>query len=127
MKNTKLNAFAVIGISFILGALAGYTITTIWSDAVARKPESSKYENVSEYVKERLDLNDDQAAVYDALLKQRRERMDEIRSVYRERMHMQTDSLRDELKEILRPEQIDEYEKFIEEYKMYRESKRKHK
>jgi hypothetical protein len=51
--------------------------------------------------------------------------MNEHHKEYKERIDTQTDSLRSEIKSILSADQLVEYEKFLEEFKEYREKRRK--
>ncbi len=125
MKRKKFGAVIVIVVTFLLGAVAGFSLSTIMTDAEARKDKESPYGNVSDYVKERLNLNEEQIVIYDELIENRREKMSEIHSEYRQKFREQTDSLRDEIREILSEEQLAEYEVFLEEYSEYRKERRK--
>jgi flagellar basal body-associated protein FliL len=127
MKRTKIVAFIIITVTFLLGVAAGYSVSSIMADAEARKERESPYGNVSEYVKERLNLHEAQVVIYDGLIEKRHEKMSELHAQFRKQFRSQTDSLRDEIRSILTEEQRDEYEKFLEEYTAYRKAQRKSK
>lgn len=127
MKRTKVGAIVIIAVTFLLGTVAGYSLSTIMSDAEARKEHRSPYGDVSEYVKERLQLNEEQIVIYDELVEERREEMSDIHSRFRKQIRAQIDSLRDEIRATLTEEQLAEYEQFLEEYSEYREERRKRK
>ncbi len=125
MKRKKLGAIILIVVTFLLGAIAGYSLSSIMSDVEARKDRESPYGNVSDYVKERLNLDEEQIVIYDELVENRREKMSDIHSRYREKFRSQTDSLRNEIREILTEEQLVEYNAFVDEYSEYRKEKKK--
>jgi hypothetical protein len=125
MKRTKLGALTVIILAFILGMIVGYSATTILTDTSAEKADRSKYRNVSEYVKERLNLSEEQAVLYDEIVHLRREQMNTLHTDFRARLEEQIDSLRSEIKGILSTDQVKDYEEFLKEYKEYREGRRK--
>ncbi len=126
MKRNKLRALVLIAVTFLLGAVAGFSLSTIMSDAEARKEHKSPYGNVSEYVKDRLNLNEEQIVKYDALVEESHDKMSELHSQYRKQFRAHIDSLQDEVRSILMQEQLAEYEKFLEEYSEYMKKRRKH-
>lgn len=125
MKRTKSGAFIIITVTFLLGIVAGYSISTIMSDAQARKESESPYGNVSEYVKERLNLNEEQVVKYDAMVEASHDKMSDIHSDYRQQFRTQMRSLQDDIRSILTEEQLAEYENFLDEYAEYRRQQRK--
>lgn len=127
MKRTRLGAFVVIVATFLLGALGGYSLSLIMSDAAAQKEHQSPYGNVSEYVKERLNLSEEQIVKYDAFVEASHSRMSEIHSEYRKEFRAQVRDLQDEVRSILTDEQLTEYERFIKEYAEFRRKERENK
>lgn len=125
MKRKKLGAFVIIAVTFLLGTVAGYSLSTIMSDAEVRKEQESPYGNVSEYIKERLNLNEEQVVIYDELVEERHDKISSLHSQYRKQFRTQIDSLRDEIRSILTQEQLVEYEEFLDEYSEYRRGQRK--
>jgi len=125
MERKKIGAIIIILVVFLLGAVAGYSLSTIVTDAEAKKEEESPYGNVSDYLKKRLNLDQDQIVKYESLVEERREKMSQIHKERREMFREQTDSLRDEIRAILTDDQRVEYERFIEEYTEYRKQQRK--
>lgn len=125
MKRKKLGALIIIAVTFLLGAVAGYSLSTIMIDAEARKEHKSPYGDVSEYVKERLNLNDEQIVKYDALVEESHGKMSELHGQYRKQFRAHIDSLQDEVRSILTQEQLAEYEKFLEEYSKYIKERRR--
>jgi hypothetical protein len=125
MKRTKLGAFIVILATFFLGALGGYSLSWIMSDAVAQKEHESPYGNVSDYVKERLNLDQEQVVKYDAFVEESHSKMSEIHSDYRKQFRTQVRNLQDEVRSILTEEQLAEYEKFLKEYAEFRRKERR--
>jgi len=125
MKRTKLGALIIIVVTFLLGAVAGYSLSTIMSDAEARKESKSPYGNVSEYVKERLNLNEEQIVKYDALVEESHDMMSELHSQYRKQFRKHIHNLQDEVRAILTEDQLVEYEEFLEEYSKYMKERRK--
>lgn len=113
-------------VAFLLGAVAGFALSSIIGDVQARKEHESPYGNISDYLKKRLHLDQEQIRLYDEVLETRRARMAEIHGEYRNSFRRQIDTLRQEIRAILRDDQLVEYEKFIEEYERYREAKRVH-
>ncbi len=125
MKRKKFGAFVIIAVTFLLGTVAGYSLSTIMSDAEVRKEQESPYGNVSEYIKERLNLNEEQVVIYDELVEERHDKISSLHSQYRKQFRTQIDSLRDEIRSILTQEQLVEYEEFLDEYSEYRRGQRK--
>jgi hypothetical protein len=125
MKKTKSGAFVIILITFLLGMIAGYAFASILSDAEAKKERPSPYGNVSEYIKDRLNLSAEQASLYDELVKDRREKMSVYHKQYRASFREQADSLRNEIRTILDADQLQKYEEFLEEFDRYRKEQRK--
>jgi len=125
MKRKKLGAFVIIAVTFLLGTVAGYSLSTIMSDAEVRKEQESPYGNVSEYIKERLNLNEEQVVIYDELVEERHDKISSLHYQYRKQFRTQIDSLRDEIRSILTQEQLVEYEEFLDEYSEYRREQRK--
>ena len=97
------------------------------SDAAAQKEHQSPYGNVSEYVKERLNLSEEQIVKYDAFVEASHSRMSEIHSEYRKEFRAQVRDLQDEVRSILTDEQLTEYERFIKEYAEFRRKERENK
>lgn len=124
MKRTRLGAFVVIVATFLLGALGGYSLSLIMSDAAAQKEHQSPYGNVSEYVKERLNLSGEQIVKYDAFVETSHSQMSEIHSEYRKEFRAQVRSLQDEVRSILTEEQLAEYEVFLKEYAEFKRKER---
>lgn len=125
MRRTKLGAFVVIVATFLLGALGGYSLSLIMDDAAAQKDPQSPYGNVSDYVKERLNLNEDQIVKYDGFVEGSHSQMSEIHSEYRKKFRAHVRNLQDEIRSILTEEQLAEYEKFLKEYAEFRKSERR--
>jgi small-conductance mechanosensitive channel len=125
MKRTKMGAVAVIILAFVFGIIAGYAATTIVKGTHTHKSGRPEFRNVSEYVKQRLQLSEEQVVLYDEIIRTRREIMNKHNKEYKERIDNQIDSLRTEIKSVLSADQLVEYEKFLDEFKEYREKRRK--
>jgi Spy/CpxP family protein refolding chaperone len=124
MKKTRFGAMLIIVAAFLLGSIAGYAVSSLLHTPEEAVADESPYGDLTEYLKNRLRMDEEQQERYDKLLQSRRETMSEIHSDCRSKFRTQIDSLRRETRAILNEEQLGEYERFIDEFEAHREETR---
>lgn len=125
---TRLVGFGLLAATFLVGALAGAAVDRVLSaeesaDRTGAQREGDDDDGRS-YVIDAVEMEPQQRAAIDAILKQRSKRM---RSVWREaepRLDAITDSARSEIMQVLSPEQRAEYERKLEERRKRRHGDR---
>jgi Spy/CpxP family protein refolding chaperone len=106
---TRLVGFALIAVTFLVGALAGAAFERVLSaDAIRRDVPAA--EDRRGHLIDQVDLRPEQRAAIDAILERRSERMKAAWSEISPRMEAITDSARVEIMTVLTAEQRADYE-----------------
>lgn len=106
---TRLLGFALIAVTFLVGALAGAAFERVLSaDAIRR--EAPATDERRGHLIDQVDMRPEQRAAIDAILERRSERMKAAWSEISPRMEAMTDSARMEIMTVLTAEQRADYE-----------------
>jgi hypothetical protein len=119
MKNIKSVLFILL--IFILGAAGGGLATHIVyksrMETFLRGDRKAHEEILLNRLSRKLDLDDRQREQARAIVEKTHEEMDNIRKQYRPQMEAVLEKSRLEMRQILRPEQLEKFEKFIAKHK----------
>ncbi len=119
MKNLK--SVLCILLIFILGAAGGglamHIVYKSHMETFLRGDRKTREEILLNRLSRRLDLDDRQREQARAIVEKTHEEMDKIRKQYRPQMEAVMENSRAEMRRILRPEQLQKFEKFIAERK----------
>lgn len=126
----RLMGVALLAATFVAGALSGAAMERVLN---ADEPESVERdrdrddddERRRSHVIDRIEMSDEQRSTIDGILDRRSERM---RAVWREvepQLDAITDSARVEIKDVLTPEQLAEYEQKLRERRKSRSDDRR--
>ncbi len=119
MKNIK--SVLCILLIFILGAASGCLVMHIvyksHMETFLRGDRKAREEILINRLSRRLDLDDRQREQARVIVEKTHQEMDMIRKQYRPQMEAVLDNSRAEMRRILRPDQLQKFEKFIAEHK----------
>jgi hypothetical protein len=119
MKNVK--SVLCILLIFILGAAAGGLAVHICyksrMETYLRGDRKAREEILLNRLSRRLDLDDRQREQARAIVRETHAEMNNIRKQYRPQMEAVLEKSRSEMRRMLRPEQLEKFEKFIAERK----------
>jgi len=126
-RRTRLTGMALLIVTFVAGMLAGTAFTRVLS---AREPARSATEDCSKdergphSVFDELGLSVAQRARVDSILERRRQRTDSLWQQDGRRIRSAVDSARAEIRTVLTPQQLAEYDRLREEHERKRERER---
>lgn len=126
----RLMGVALLAVAFVAGALSGAAVERVLNADEPERVERDRDrddddERRSSHVIDRIEMNDEQRSTIDGILDRRSERM---RAVWREvepQLDAITDSARVEIKDVLTPEQLAEYEQKLRERRKSRSDDRR--
>ncbi len=113
--NPKNKIIIIVIVSFVLGIAGGFFLgrSTIFSEK-PRNGRPSQAEIMREF-KERLKLDETQAATIDSLLEAQKSKFGELRKQYSSVFRAQRDSLRTIIRSLLTEEQNTLYDQYIQD------------
>ena len=113
MKRPKSVAFMLLGGALIMGALLGFTAdrVVLRDQLCEQRWEQGRLRN---RLARDLSLSEEQRAAVDAALDRRNERMREIMEPLRPQMDSAVQQTRDEIRQLLTPEQRAQFEQLLD-------------
>lgn len=126
----RLMGVALLAVAFVAGALSGAAVERVLNAEEPERVERDRDrddddERRRSHVIDRIEMSDEQRSAIDGILDRRSERM---RAVWREvepQLDAITDSARVEIKDVLTPEQLAEYEQKLRERRKSRSDDRR--
>ncbi len=114
-RGTRVRAvgLGVLAVTFVVGLLAGAAIMRAFDAGDDRRDQDD--DRRRGYVFEQLDLTDEQRARIDSVLEVRHAQVDAFWDSAGPRLREIVDSTRAGIKDVLTPEQRDEYERLLQE------------
>ncbi len=129
MKFTRWTVALYMGLMFACGAVVGafayrlYTVSDVSANAGQRNPEEFRKRFMAE-LKNRLNLNDDQAAKVGAIMEQTRQQFRAARLTIEPEIQKIREEQRQKISEILSADQQAEFQKMMEQRRRARDSKK---
>jgi hypothetical protein len=129
MKFTRWTVALYMGLVFACGAVVGgfayrlYTVSDVSANAGRRDPEEYRKRFMAE-LKNRLNLNDDQAAKVGVIMDQTRQQFRAARATIEPEIQKIREEQRQKISEILSADQQAEFQKMMEQRRRMRESKK---
>jgi hypothetical protein len=129
MKFTRWTVALYMGLVFACGAVVGgfayrlYTVSDVSANVGRRDPEEYRKRFMAE-LKNRLNLNDDQAAKVGVIMDQTRQQFRAARATIEPEIQKIREEQRQKINEILSAEQQPEFQKMMEQRRRMRESKK---
>lgn len=129
MRLTRWTVALYMALVFACGAVVGafghrlYTVSGVSANVTQRNPEEFRKRFMAD-MKDRLQLNDDQAAKLGVIMDETRARFRQVRDKFEPEMQKIRDDQRQRISELLSPSQQAEWHKIIEERQRRRESKK---
>jgi predicted nucleic acid-binding Zn-ribbon protein len=129
MKFTRWTVAFYMGLVFACGAVVGsfayrlYTVSAVSANVGRRDPEEYRKRFMAE-LKNRLNLNDDQAAKVEAIMDQTRQQFRAARATIEPEIQKIREEQRQKISGILAADQQAEFQKMMEQRRRMRESKK---
>ena len=129
MKFTRWTVALYMGLVFACGAVVGafayrlYTVSDVSANVGQRDPEEYRKRFMAE-LKNRLNLNDDQAAKVGVIMDQTRQQFRAARATIEPEIQKIREEQRQKISEILAADQQAEFQKMMEQRRRMRESKK---
>ena len=129
MKFTRWTVALYMGLVFACGAVVGafayrlYTVSDVSANVGQRDPEEYRKRFMAE-LKNRLNLNDDQAAKVGMIMDQTRQQFRAARATIEPEIQKIREEQRQKISEILSADQQAEFQKMMEQRRRARESKK---
>ena len=130
MKLTRWTVALYMGLVFLCGGVAGafayrlYTVSTVSANVSRRNPEAFRKRFLAE-LKVRLNLSEEQLSKAGVILEETGRRFRAVRGTIEPDIKKIREEQRQQISEILNPEQRQEWVKMVEERDRERESKRR--
>jgi uncharacterized membrane protein len=130
MKLTRWTVALYMGLVFLCGGVAGafafrlYTVSAVSANVSRRNPEAFRKRFLAE-LKVRLNLSEDQMSKMGVIMEETGRRFREARSTIEPDIKKIREEQRQQISEILNPEQRQEWVKIVEERDRERENKRR--
>ncbi|MCI0708409.1 MAG: hypothetical protein L0Y80_13100 [Ignavibacteriae bacterium] len=112
--SARTKTFLFIIVAFLLGGVGGGFVGKDYFNRGRshKKPERSE---IRKHFAEKLQLDQRQQATVDSIVEVHRSKIDTISQQYSQRFKLQRDTLRQEIRKLLTPEQNTRYDEFIKE------------
>lgn len=129
MKPTRWSIALYMALVFVCGGVVGaftyrlYTVADVSANVGRRNPEEFRKRFLAD-LKERLNLNSDQATKLAAIMDETRQQFKTTRDSIEPALRKIRDDQRQRISELLSADQLREWEKIVEERRRARESKK---
>ena len=130
MKLTRRTVALYMGLVFLCGGVAGafayrlYTVSTVSANVSRRNPEAFRKRFLAE-LQVRLNLSEEQMSKAGVIMEETGRRFREVRGTIEPDIRKIREDQRQQISEILNPEQREEWGKIMEERDRARENKRR--